>query len=167
MKLLLMLFMLLSSLQVLAQIPTPNRPGYCPLAQNIQCENFVISHLSPWDYDDQYEYSQIRNNCAGNYGTNCLAKITSHLSPFEKDDLYELATLSNSCQLSNAACISFIANKLSPFDFDDIYEVTEVARACARVDLRCIKQTCSVNRNACRGKFNLLQTARSCYQGCY
>lgn len=155
------------SLNSFSQVPPRNRPGYCPLVQSSSCENLVISRLPRWDYDEEYEYDQIRNSCSGNYGTSCLGLLINNVPRWDSNNLYSLSTLAQSCQLTNPQCVHFIASKIPRFEFNNIYAVTEVATACARANVTCMQRRCSTRDYYCNRKPDLLRAARNCYQQCY
>ncbi len=157
---------LLIAQTVMAQVPPPQRPGYCPFIENIQCEDTVIKNLSRWEYDEEYEYRQIRRACAGNYDVSCLNELIANVPRFDSDDLNEVTRLARSCQLATSSCVTFIKNKIPRFDFNSISDVTEVARACARADVNCMTRVCNTRGNNCRNKSNLMRIARSCYVQC-
>ena len=166
MKLVLLLIVFFTT-NILAQVPPTNRPGYCPLVEDLDCEDFVISKLSRWDYDDDSEYTQIRRACSGNYGNSCLTAITKPLSRMRYDDLDEMVTLATSCQLTNVACVNFVASKIGIHDFNTVEDVSKVAKACARSEVGCIERRCNTRDYNCRRTEDILRAAKNCYKKCY
>lgn len=161
------LLVFIVSIQAFAQVPPTNRPGYCPMVENTICEDFVISKLSKWDYDEESEYNQIRRSCSGNYEDACLKRITKPLSRHSYNDLDEMVKLANSCKLSHSSCIDFVASKIGSFDFNSVEDVTKVAKACARSEVRCIQRRCDTRDYNCSRTNDVLRAAKNCYRKCY
>lgn len=163
MKTLLALVLSLGSMSLFAQV---NRPGFCPMVENIQCEDFIISKLHPREYDDEIEYMQIRRACAGNYGKACLTTLVDAVSIFDADSRFELTNLAIGCKLSFNPCVEYIRDRISKLEFNSPYEVTTVARACARADVQCMDRLCSLRQYNCRRKADLMRAANRCYTQC-
>lgn len=143
-----------------------HNPRSCSLVENTDCEKFVMSHLSKWDYDQESEYNAIRRVCAGNYGDSCLKTITKHLSKFDKNNMEDLSRLAKSCRLTNTDCVKHAFNQLDVQRKNGIEEVTEVANACARTDMVCVKTRCNLREYNCNRIEDLLRASKKCYTKC-
>jgi hypothetical protein len=165
MKLLLLAFLI--STQAFSQVSNPrHRPGYCPIKENLSCENFIIKNVPRWDSDEEYELKKIKYSCAGNYNIDCLKTISAPLPRYNKNNLEDLSRLALSCQLTNNECVKFLKSNLARIHFNNIEDVTKVARACARADVSCISQKCNLRDYNCNRSEDLIRAASSCYQPC-
>lgn len=165
MKLVILSLILLSNLW--AQIPPHARPGYCPQKKSIACEDYIISRVSPWDVDDDYEYTLLENACAGNVKDECMQLAEKHLPWYEMNNFEDLRNVANACKLTSVSCMNYIIPSLSQWDYNRLDEFRTIARACARVmDTNCIKRRCALRDYNCRRKDDLLKAARKCYEPC-